>query len=53
MTGDVPQDSILGLVFFNIFIDNINSGEEHTLSKYTDDTKLNGVVDRIEEKNAI
>ncbi|KAK4826656.1 hypothetical protein QYF61_010641 [Mycteria americana] len=44
-TSSVPQGTMLGLILFNIFLNDLDDGAECSLSKFADDINQGGVAD--------
>ena len=53
VTNYIPQGPVLGLICFNIFNSDIDSGVKCTLSNFADDTKLWGAINTSKEQDAI
>ncbi|PKU38914.1 rna-directed dna polymerase from mobile element jockey-like [Limosa lapponica baueri] len=53
MRSDVPQGIVLGPVPSNVFVGDMDSAIECTLSKIANNTKLCGAVDTLEGRDAI
>ena len=53
MTSGIRQGLELGLMLFNVFVGDMDSGIKCTLSKFAVNTKLSGAVDMLEGRDAI
>jgi len=53
VTSGIPQESIVAPALFNIFVSDMESGTECTLSKSADDTRLCGVAETLEGRDTI
>ncbi|KAF4804347.1 hypothetical protein TURU_008662 [Turdus rufiventris] len=53
VTSGIPQELVLGLELFTIFVSDMDSGTECTLGKFVNDMKLCGTVDTLEGWDAI
>lgn len=51
MMSGVPGGSVLGLMFFKIFINSLESRIECSIRKFADDTKLCGIVETTEGRD--
>jgi len=52
-TCGVPQGSVLQLALINIFVGDMGTGTECTLTQFTNGTKLSGAVNILEGRDAI
>ena len=53
VTSGVPQDSVLGPIFFVIFVNDLPSVFKNKCKLYADDCKIMATVDSIEERNEL
>ena len=53
MACGIPQISVVGPVWFNIFITDLTEGSNSTFSRFVDNAKLGGTVDPPESRKAL
>jgi len=51
VTSEAPQNSSLGPMLFNVFINGLDAKVKYTVSKFAGDTKLGGAVDSLKGRN--